>query len=120
MLTLDREDSMNVRFALLSLLLKDGDRDGASALLARFDQDSSDAMAWSRLLFAWPDAAPDELAERLQAARAANPLVEPLILEQGNVDLDDPRFESAQAVVDALELAAEARRPFADWLRARS
>jgi hypothetical protein len=107
-----------VRFALLSLLLRDGDRESASALLARFAQDSSDAMAWSRLLFAWPDAAPDELAERLRAARAANPLVERLVLEPDGVDLDDPRFESAEAVTQALELDVEARRPFADWMRA--
>jgi tetratricopeptide (TPR) repeat protein len=119
-LTLDSEDSLNVRFALLSLLLRDGDRESASALLARFAQDSSDAMAWSRLLFAWPDAAPDELAERLRAARAANPLVERLVLEPDGVDLDDPRFESAEAVTQALELDSEARRPFADWLRAQS
>jgi hypothetical protein len=119
-LTLDSEDSLNVRFALLSLLLRDGDRESASALLARFAQDSSEAMAWSRLLFAWPDAAPDELAERLRAARAANPLVERLVLEPDGVDLDDPRFESAEAVTQALELDSEARRPFADWLRAQS
>lgn len=119
MLTLDREDFMNVRFALLSVLLRDDDREGAAALLARFEQDTSDATAWSRLLLAWPAAAPDELAARWHAARAANPVVESLILDSDGFDLDDPRFHPAQAVVQSLELTSEVRRPFAEWLRAQ-
>ena len=126
LLRLDSEDHQGVRYLQLSLLLREGRDEGASALLAQFGDEPTAIWRYGGALLAWREGDRRKARSRLRAAIRVNRHV-PAFLT-GREDLPDVSISSyavgseEEAILCASDLLdAWERTPGAlDWLAAET
>jgi tetratricopeptide (TPR) repeat protein len=127
LLELDPDDSLGVRYLLLSQLLREGANDEAGRLLAEYEDDTQAMWLHGRLLWRYRgDGDTESTREAFAAAVGANPHVVKYLLDPDAMpDPDAPAFElgsreEAAYVADALVDAFESTAGALEWLAAQT